>query len=101
MIVTTDIVEIHWNARPHLERLGINLRRGDIDERGQRLLEQVRKGLVDAFPGSPVLLRIAVHAKTPVSGLRVLRRGVESSDCIEKVRVSIEHVIRCAEHELV
>jgi hypothetical protein len=64
--VSADIVEIHWNARPHLERLGVNLRRRGIDERGKRLLEEVRRSLAGAFPGAPVLFRISVHTGIPV-----------------------------------
>ena len=55
---------------------------------------------MEAFLGIPVLVRIAVHARTPVSDLRILRRGVDSSDCIERVRVLIELIVQSAECEL-
>lgn len=97
--MTTDIVEIYWNARPHLERLGINLRRSGIDERGQQILEEVRKSLVGMFPGTPVLVRFAVHAKAPVNDLRVLRQGIEQPVCVDEVRAAIEHTLRQAECE--
>jgi hypothetical protein len=92
-------VEIYWNARPHLERLGVNLRRNGIDDRGQHLLEEVRKSLVEVFPGVPVLVRIAVHAKAPPSDLRVLRRGIEQPGCIDEVRAAIERTLQQAECE--
>ncbi|MFC1459530.1 hypothetical protein ACETIH_23095 [Microvirga arabica] len=97
--MTTDIVEIFWNARPHLERLGVNLRRNGIDDRGQHLLEEVRKRLVEVFPGTPVLVRFAVHAKTPANDLRVLRQGIEQTECIEEVRAAIEQTLQQAECE--
>jgi alpha-D-ribose 1-methylphosphonate 5-phosphate C-P lyase len=97
--LTTDIVEIYWNARPHLERLGVNLRRSEIDDRGQHLLEEVRKSLVKVFPGSPVLVRFAVHAKAPVNDLRVLRQGSEQPTCVAEVRAAIEHALQQAECE--
>jgi hypothetical protein len=97
--LTTDIVEIFWNARPHLEWLGVNLRRSGIDDRGQHLLEEVRKNLAEVFPGVPVLVRIAVHAKAPPNGLRVLRRGIEQPGCIEDVRAAIEQTLQQAEFE--
>lgn len=97
--LTTDIVEIYWNARPHLERLGVNLRRSGIDDKGQHLLEEVRKGLVEVFPGAPVLTRFAVHAKAPASDLRVLRRGIEQPECVDEVRAVIEHSLQQAECE--
>jgi hypothetical protein len=97
--LTTDIVEIYWNARPHLERLGVNLRRNEIDDRGQRLLEEVRKSLVEVFPGTPVLVRFAVHAKAPVNDIRILRRGIEQPGCIDEVRAAIEQALQQAERE--
>jgi hypothetical protein len=97
--LTTDIVEIYWNARPHLERRGVNLRRGGIDDRGQHLLEEVRKCLVEVFPGIPVLVRLVVHAKAPASDLRVLRRGIEQPGYLDEVRAAIEHALQQAECE--
>jgi hypothetical protein len=97
--LTRDIVEIYWNARPHLERLGVNLRRSGIDERGQHLLEDVRKSLVEVFPGIPVLVRIVVHAKAPANDLRVLRRGIEQSGCLDEVRAAINQALQQAECE--
>ena len=97
--MTTDIVEIYWNARPHLERFGVNLRRSGIDDRGQHLLEEVRKSLVETFPGTPVLVRFAVHAKVPGKDLRVLRRGVEQPGCIDDVHAAIEQALLQVERE--
>lgn len=97
--MTTDIIEIYWNARPHLERLGVNLRRSGIDDRGQHFLEVVRKNLVQAFPGTPVLVRFAVHAKVPVNDLRVLRQGIEQPASVDEVRTVIEHALQKVEYE--
>ncbi|WP_262031290.1 hypothetical protein [Microvirga sp. Mcv34] len=97
--MATDIVEIYWNARPHLERLGVNLRRSGIDDRGQHLLEEVRKSLVEVFPGTPVLVRFAVHSKVPTDDLRVLRRGAEQPGCLDEVRAAIDQALLQAECE--
>ena len=97
--LTTDIVEIYWNARPHLERLGVNLRRSGIDGRGQHFLEEVRKSLVEVFPRTPVLVRFAVHAKAPANDLRIVRRGIEQPACVDEVRAAIEHALQQAECE--
>jgi hypothetical protein len=97
--LTADIVEIYWNARPHLERLGVNLRRGGIDDKGQRVLEEVRRSLAEAFPGAPVLVRITVHAAAPADDLRVLRRGVEQSHRLPELRMTIEQAIQRTQPE--
>ncbi|MBD2750103.1 hypothetical protein IC232_25890 [Microvirga sp. BT688] len=92
--MTAGIVEIYWNARPCLERAGANLRRGGIDDKGQKLLGEVRKSLVASFPDSAVLVRFAVHAKARADDLRVMRRGVEQSNCLDGVRATIELAIQ-------
>jgi hypothetical protein len=97
--MTADIVEIYWNARPCLERAGANLRRGGIDDKGKKLLGEVRKSLVASFPDSAVLVRFAVHAKAPTDDLRIVRRGVEQSDCLKGVRATIEIALQHAQCE--
>jgi hypothetical protein len=99
MAMTADIVEIYWNARPCLERAGVNLRRGGIDDKGQKLLGEVRKSLVASFPDSAVLVRFAVHTKAPTDDLRVMRRGVEQSDCLDDLCAAIELAIQHAQCE--
>ena len=97
--MSADIVEIPWNARPHLERLGVNLRRGGIDDRGKRLLEDVRRSLARVFPGAPVLFRISVHTGVPTDDLRVLRQGVEQPNCLDELRAAIDHAVQYAQRE--
>jgi hypothetical protein len=97
--LTTDIVEIYWNARPHLERLGVNFRRKGLDDRGQHLLEEVRMSLVEVFPGTAVLVRFAEHAKAPASDLRVLRQGIDQPACVDEVRAAIEQALQQTECE--
>jgi hypothetical protein len=99
MAMSADIVEVYWNARPSLERAGVNLRRGSIDDKGQRLLDEVRRSLVDAFPSAPVLVRFAVHTKAPTDDLRVVRQGVERSDRLEEIRAVIERAIQRVQYE--
>ena len=101
MAVTANIVQIYWNAHPCLERAGANLRRGGIDDKGQKLLINVRKSLVACFRDSAVLVRFAVRAKVPPDDLRVVRRRVEKSDCLDEVRATIELAIQHAQCVLV
>ena len=100
--MAADIVEIYWNARPHLERLGVNLRRRvGLDERGHKVLEEVRKSLVDAFPGTPVLVRFAVHGTPPAGDLRIIRQGVEQPQSLPEIRIAIEQAVRRTQPEAV
>jgi hypothetical protein len=85
-----DVGEIYWNARPHLERLGVSLKRGGTDDKGQQL---VRQSLAVAFPGTRALVRLVTHAKAHLDGLRVLRQGVEPLHCLSDVRVAIEQAL--------
>jgi hypothetical protein len=70
--VAADIVKIHWNARPCLDQLGANFRRGGIDSDGQRVLDDVRRARIEAFSSSVVLVR----------KLCVARNGDELGECL-------------------
>ena len=91
----TDVVEVFWNARPHLERLGLNLnpKRRDIDPRGEQLLDEVRRSLVHAFPESATLVRIAVRTGVGQADLRVVRRGVEEPDRLDELRDLVDDAV--------
>jgi len=100
--MAADIVEIYWNARPHLERLGVNLRRRTgIDEKGQRLLEEVRKSLVAAFPRTPVLVRFAVQGTPSEADLRVIRPGIEQPHSVRGLLTAMVRAIRRTQLEAV
>jgi hypothetical protein len=73
----TDIVEIHWNARPHLARLGIKVGSGPLDPRAKDLFAEIRESVVPLFPGCVTLLRIAVRRGSTDESLRIDRRGAE------------------------
>jgi hypothetical protein len=71
----TDIVEVFWNARPHLARAGIKVGAAALDPRAERLFSEVRTAAGEAFPGSVTLVRI-VTRKEPDVDLRAVRGGV-------------------------
>lgn len=75
----TDIVEVFWNARPHLARAGIKVGAAALDPRAERLFGEVRTAAGEAFPGCVTLLRI-VTRKEPDVDLRAVRGGVAVGD---------------------
>jgi hypothetical protein len=85
-----DVVEVYWNARPCLARLGIKPERVALDPRGEHLFNEVRQAVMGAFPGVPTLVRIAVRKGAPDPDLRILRGGTEVHDGLDSLRVLIE-----------
>jgi hypothetical protein len=69
-----DIVEVFWNARPHLARAGIKVGAAALDPRAERLFGDVRAAAAEGFPGSVTLVRI-VTRKDPDIDLRATRAG--------------------------
>ena len=88
--MAADIVKIHWNARPCLDQLSANLRRGGIDSDGQRGLDDVRRARIEAFSSSVVLVR----------KLCVARNGDELGECLGGVRTILEQPIERAQPEV-
>jgi hypothetical protein len=76
----TDILEIHWNARPHLAGLRIKVGGGALDPRAELLFKQVREGAAALFPGCVTLVRIATRDKDPTPLLQITRNRVEQHD---------------------
>jgi hypothetical protein len=76
----TEIVEVHWNARPHLARLGLKVSGASLDPRADRLFREIREGAAILFPGCVTLVRIATRNKNPNLHLRVSRAGIEQED---------------------
>jgi hypothetical protein len=76
----TAIVEIHWNARPHLAGLRIKVGGGALDPRAELLFKQVREGAAALFPDCVTLVRITTRDKNPTARLRITRDGVEEYD---------------------
>lgn len=74
-----DIVEVFWNARPHLARAGIKVGAAALDPRAERLFSDVRAAAGEAFPGAVTLVRI-VTRKDPGVDLRVTRAGVAAPE---------------------
>jgi len=93
----TSIVEIHWNAKPHLARLGVKVTSNALDPRAERLFDEVRGSVADAFPGCVTLVRIAVRSANPEDDIRIVRHG--SSDCesdLAEIRARIESAVERA-----
>jgi hypothetical protein len=45
-----DLVEVFWNARPHLQRLGIKVNANTLDPRADQLFADVRSEIGRPFP---------------------------------------------------
>jgi hypothetical protein len=89
----TDIVEIHWNARPHLARLGIKVGAGPLDPRAEGLFSEIRESVVPLFPGCVTLLRIAVRRGTADDSLRINRQGEELVQELAAVQALVDSAI--------
>jgi hypothetical protein len=93
----TNIVEIHWNAKPHLARLGVKVSSNALDPRAERLFEEVRGSVANVFPGCVTLVRIAVRTAEPADDIRIVRHGSDqSTDDLAKVRTRIEDAVERA-----
>lgn len=91
-----EIVEVFWNARPHLARAGIKVGGGNLDPRADRLFNEVRAAAAESFPGAVTLLRI-VTRKEPDVDLRVQRGGVAVSDAeVARLRERIDAAAEAA-----
>ena len=90
----TQIVEIHWNAKPHLARLGVKVGSNALDPRAERLFDEVRSSVADAFPGCVTLVRIAVRTKNPEEDIRIVRNGAPDGEAdVGEIRVRIGDAI--------
>jgi hypothetical protein len=90
----TDIVEIHWNARPHLARLGIKVGAGPLDPRAEGLFSEIRESVVPLFPGCVTLLRIAVRrGKNADETLRINRQGADLEDEVAAVQALVDSAV--------
>ncbi len=95
----TDIVEIHWNARPHLARLGIKVGSGPLDPRAEGLFSEIRESVVPLFPGCVTLLRIAVRRGGSESSLRINRRGTDQEHELAAVQALVDSAVARASTE--
>ena len=90
----TQIVEIHWNAKPHLARLGVKVGSNALDPRAERLFDEVRSSVADAFPGCVTLVRIAVRTKNPEEDIRIMRNGTPDCEAdLAEIRARIAEAI--------
>jgi hypothetical protein len=85
----TQIIEVFWNAQPHLHRLKIKVRGGALNPVADRLFNEVRKGIAATFPREATLVRIATKADADAN-LRVVRNGEAES---AKVHASVASII--------
>jgi hypothetical protein len=85
-----QIVEVFWNARPHLARAGLRIDSGLLDPRAKALFNRVRSALADAFPGCVTLTRI-ITRKQITGELRVLCCGVPANSReVERIRRRVD-----------
>ncbi len=90
----TQIVEIHWNAKPHLSRLGVKVGSNALDPRAERLFDEVRGSVADAFPGCVTLVRIAVRKGSTEEDIRIVRHGSEQTDGdLIEIRTRIDRAV--------
>jgi hypothetical protein len=93
----TNIVEIHWNAKPHLTRLGVKVTSNALDPRAERLFDEVRASVADAFPGCVTLVRIAVRSANPEDDIRIVRHGADACEAdLAEIRSRIESAVERA-----
>jgi hypothetical protein len=91
----TDIVEVFWNARPHLARAGIKVGAAALDPRAERLFSEVRTAAGEAFPGCVTLVRIVT--RKPDVDLRAVRGGVAvGASEIAALRTRMEAAVEAA-----
>ena len=96
-----DIVEVFWNARPYLDRLGVKVGGGELDPRADRMFREVRASMAEAFPGRVTLVRIAVRAKDRDDTVRVVGCGTEADPNPSDLHVMIEQAVERATAEVV
>ncbi|HEY8381900.1 MAG TPA: hypothetical protein VIL09_07115 [Microvirga sp.] len=94
-----DVVEVFWNARPSLERLGIKPERVASDPRAGAVIDDVRSAVIGAFPGVPTLVRIAVRTANPEGELRVVRDGTDQPEGLDALGAIIEQAVNRHEAE--
>lgn len=89
-----NIVEIHWNAKPHLSRLGVKVSSNALDPRAERLFDEVRGSVADAFPGCVTLVRIAVRKAKAEEDIRIVRHGAaECEGDLLEIRSRIDQAV--------
>jgi hypothetical protein len=86
----TQIIEVFWNAQPHLHRLKIRVRGGPLNPVAERLFNDIRKGIAATFPSDATLVRIATRKADPDANIRVVRNGEAES---AKVHASVASII--------
>lgn len=90
----TAIVEVHWNAKLHLTRLGVKVGSNALDPRAERLFDEVRGSVADAFPGCVTLVRISVRRGRPEDEIRLVRHGGTVGEAeLAMIRARIEDAV--------
>jgi hypothetical protein len=93
----TDIIEIHWNARLHLARLGIKVKAAPLDPRVADLFSEIRNGAADLFPDCVTLVRISIRNGDPDAPLRIARAGADTQTGLEAMRALVDNALARAE----
>jgi hypothetical protein len=91
--VMTEIVEIHWNAEPHLANMRIKVKAGPLDPRAQDLFAEIRSGAADLFPGCVTIVRIATRTGGDAP-LRMTRSAnTDSQDGLAAVQAMVDSAV--------
>ena len=93
LTVMTEIVEIYWNARPHLARLGIKVKAAPLDPRVEGLFSEIRRGVAGLFPEFVTLVRITTRNGDPDAPLPIARAGAAPQAGLEAVRGLIDQAV--------
>jgi hypothetical protein len=88
-----DVIEVFWNAKPDLARLGLKYG-SKLDPRVERIFAEVRTSVADAFPGCATLVRIAVRKGGKVEEeIRIVRHGSEDRENVEGLQTLIRQAV--------
>jgi hypothetical protein len=87
-----DVVEVFWNAKPDLARLGLKYGSA-LDPRVERIFNEVRASVANAFPGCATLVRISVRKGGKDEEIRVLRHGCADEEDLEGLQVLIRQAV--------
>ena len=93
LTVMTEIVEVYWNAQPHLARLGIKVKAAPLDPRVEDLFFEIRRGVAGLFPECVTLVRITTRNGDPDAPLRIARAGAEPQAGLEAARALIDQAV--------
>ena len=90
--MAANVVEVFWNAKPDLSRLGLKYG-STLDPRVERIFSEVRASVADAFPGCATLLRIAVRKGGKAEEVRIFRHGSAEAEDLQGLQTLIQQAV--------